>query len=113
MQSLLEGVSNADSSKVDRLAMRAAREEQLVVDQFINLPVSFRGTAHGGNAAAPERQRGATYVGRRALVPAGSARFLSGFDLFRGPEVGLGDFNVLFGARNLALVSLQQSLVHT
>src|SRR5260370_21448146 len=67
--------------------------------------------------------------GRVSVVPAGSARgacgfrlavtahvgaagFAGSFDLFVGPHVGLGEFDVLPGARYLTFVTLCESLVH-
>ena len=70
------------------------------------LTVGFGGAADGGGQAIAE---GAAAGGNLGLVTAaevGPASFFGGFDLFRGPNVGFGNFHFFFRARYLAFVPL-------
>ncbi len=69
------------------------------------LRVGFRRSVRG--FAASERPRGGVHVGLAAAVPGGSAGFPGRFDLFGGPQVGLGKLHVHLRSGHLTFVPLR------
>lgn len=102
VESLLHGVPNAYAPKFDRSAIRTLRGEHSVsMTSF--LPVSFRRAASAAGLATPKCRRGLAHIDI-AVPHVRAACFPGGLDLFRRPQVGLGELHMLFCASNLALV---------
>lgn len=99
MERFLDGVADAYASKIDRSAIGAARGEHLTV--------RFGGASSIGGEVMLERPPGGSDLRLVATAAIGAARFAGCFDLLRRPHVGLGQFNVFFRARNLALMPLR------
>jgi hypothetical protein len=101
-QSLLDGVSNAYASKIDRFAMRTARGKHNSSASFLNR--SFRRTASASGLAVPECWRRVPYAGLVATASCRAACFPGGLNLFWGPQVRFGELYTLSGAGNLPLM---------
>ena len=101
---LLQGVANAHASKINRFAVRTSHGKHSLLVSF--LTVGFRRAA-GTLYVAPHygRRRSQILIGA-ATTPSGAAGFARSLDLFRRPEVRLGELYPLSFAGNLTLVSL-------
>jgi hypothetical protein len=103
VDSLLQGVSNAYAPKFDRSAIRTLRGEHGVsITSF--LPVCFRRTASAASLVTPKCRRGLAHIGVAGAAQIRAASFPGGLDLFRCPQVRLGELNPFSGASNLALM---------
>jgi hypothetical protein len=102
VQGLFHDVANADASKINRFAMRAAHGKH----RFASfLTVSFRRAAGTLNVGIAEGGRRVPYVIVAAAASGGAAGFAGCLNLFGGSQVGFRKLHVLFRTGNLALVS--------
>ena len=87
-------------------------EKKASVARLMRLAVGFAAAVTGWAGLSADGVRRMEGLRAAAPAPGGAAKFASGLDLFRGADVGLGQFDVFFCACDLALVPFDESLGH-